>query len=684
MFLGKNGLIWYLGVVEDRNDPAKLGRCRIRMHGIHTEDKGELPTQDLMWCLPSFGVNNTSQKTTLKEGDWVWGFFLDDNGLQKPVVVGTFPGIPQEPADPEKGFNDPTTDLSPTGRPTIPEMMPLSSTEPSINVTEIRNVIKDLQPAEDVNSAINRCVDIIFEGKNSIPVSELSSAISRIPDATSQLSGEIQSSIQKGIDWLTTNLASITSAFSLDKLFNEASKFLDKFSGDTLPGSSSAFGELMKGWDISKSKFDRNKDGQFTAEDAEIMIEEVLSPSGFFTGESSSVAGTLEPSSYPHKDKLNEPSIPRLARNENIEKTIVGRKLANLSGGIGAGHAAQDKGAQSDEFNFQEPPTAYNAVYPYNNVHESESGHVIEIDDSPGAERLHWFHRTGTFREIHPDGKEVNKIIKEQYNFVLSDYFLGVSKSINVHSKDAIRLKSQSDTNMEVGSNLNAEVSSNVHIGVGDGIYMYAKGGVVFIKGAKAISLQSDGDVDLISGKAIHLKAPEIHLDGVLNAQNPPYNSPQGPSIENDADKKTESTDSSPKPGFLWASGLPGEVYKPASDSDGKLVTLSPSPEPHQLYEAIPTGVLEGAEIRYENADGSIKTWQVVRPVHVSGKLIDTPVKIQQFEDGVRFLQRWSQAGAKYPPQMFLKTGGGMKLIIDSSTRHHFKAPFAEKIAITT
>ena len=42
--------------------------------------------------------------------------------------------------------------------------------------------------------------------------------------------------------------------------------------------------------------------------------------------------------------------------------------------------------------------------YPNNHVYESESGHVQEFDDTPGAERIHTYHRAGTFEEIHPDG----------------------------------------------------------------------------------------------------------------------------------------------------------------------------------------------------------------------------------------------------------------------------------------
>ena len=41
---GKDGFIWFTGVVEDRDDPDKLGRVRVRAVGYHTEDKTDIPT----------------------------------------------------------------------------------------------------------------------------------------------------------------------------------------------------------------------------------------------------------------------------------------------------------------------------------------------------------------------------------------------------------------------------------------------------------------------------------------------------------------------------------------------------------------------------------------------------------------------------------------------------------------
>lgn len=54
-----------------------------------------------------------------------------------------------------------------------------------------------------------------------------------------------------------------------------------------------------------------------------------------------------------------------------------------------------------------EPPSPYAAKYPKNHVTETESGHVVEFDDTPNAERIHIYHKSGTFVEMHPNGDVV-------------------------------------------------------------------------------------------------------------------------------------------------------------------------------------------------------------------------------------------------------------------------------------
>ena len=110
-FLG-NYFQWFVGVVEDRHDPEKLGRLRVRCLGIHTANKGAIATADLPWAsvaLPttSSGISGLGTSPSfIVEGSWVWGYYRDDL-MQELVVVGTLPGKPAELGDPDKGFYDP-------------------------------------------------------------------------------------------------------------------------------------------------------------------------------------------------------------------------------------------------------------------------------------------------------------------------------------------------------------------------------------------------------------------------------------------------------------------------------------------------------------------------------------------------------------------------------------------------
>jgi len=112
-FMGLDGFVWFVGVVEDRNDPDELGRVRVRCLGFHTENLVSLPTSDLPWAHVMHPVTDPSMHgmgnspSFLVEGSWVIGFFRDAQEKQQPIIIGTIPGNPKSVADSAKGFNDP-------------------------------------------------------------------------------------------------------------------------------------------------------------------------------------------------------------------------------------------------------------------------------------------------------------------------------------------------------------------------------------------------------------------------------------------------------------------------------------------------------------------------------------------------------------------------------------------------
>ena len=96
-FMGKDGFNWFVGVVEDREDPLKASRVRVRCLGYHSEDKIKIPTEDLPWASPMMPITAGGNSGIgvsphfLLEGTWVVGFFRDPS-CQEPVIMGTLPG----------------------------------------------------------------------------------------------------------------------------------------------------------------------------------------------------------------------------------------------------------------------------------------------------------------------------------------------------------------------------------------------------------------------------------------------------------------------------------------------------------------------------------------------------------------------------------------------------------------
>ena len=78
-------------------DPLRLGRVKVRCIGYHTQDRNQLPTEDLPWAtvlhpITSPGISGVGTNPNLLEGTTVFGFFIDAHDKQHPVILGCFAG----------------------------------------------------------------------------------------------------------------------------------------------------------------------------------------------------------------------------------------------------------------------------------------------------------------------------------------------------------------------------------------------------------------------------------------------------------------------------------------------------------------------------------------------------------------------------------------------------------------
>ena len=113
---------------------------------------------------------------------------------------------------------------------------------------------------------------------------------------------------------------------------------------------------------------------------------------------------------------------------------------------------------------FAEPDSPFKAEYPHNKVLFTESGHIQEFDDTPGAERIHTQHRSGTFEEIHPDGSRVVKIVKDNYTIVLGNDSIHVTGNLNLVVDANVTVKIAGKVNVDVGQTIDTKSGGNTTI----------------------------------------------------------------------------------------------------------------------------------------------------------------------------------------------------------------------------
>jgi hypothetical protein len=325
-FMGLGGFLWFFGVVEDRQDPLKVGRLRVRIVGVHTQDKLALPTADLPWSLcvlpiTASGISGIGQSATgLLEGSWVFGFFRDGHFRQEPLILGSLPGRPTELADNRKGFYDPN------------EIYPKYKDEPDIN-----------------RLAVNA----------------------------------------------------------------------------------------------------KNADGVEINPSLALTIRRATRITGIATADYNSVA-------------------------------------------TASGYITQ----ASDGTTWDQPAIPYNAVYPYNHVYETESGHIQEFDDTPNAERIHIRHRSGTSSEISANGTLTNITKGDHYSIIDGgrSTYVQENNDLTINGRYKLYINKNGQTNNHYDIQIGPGANVNIQVDNGD-INLHTVNG--------RLNLNSGGDTNLKVGGSL-------------------------------------------------------------------------------------------------------------------------------------------------------------------------------------
>lgn len=193
----------------------------------------------------------------------------------------------------------------------------------------------------------------------------------------------------------------------------------------------------------------------------------------------------------------------RLARGENLLETYLLSMAAN--------RIHDQKIADLDE-TWAEPPPAYAAKYPYNKVLRT-TNHSIELDDSPGAERITIHHRAGSYIEIDSKGTVSERAQGDRYEVNIGTkhessghQVVTINGNAHVYVKGNKTEEIEGDYKLLVhgtsyisaGGQMNISGSDQVQIRGAD-VKVEANVGVMTLMGKKEIQFEATNQLNFVS-----------------------------------------------------------------------------------------------------------------------------------------------------------------------------------------
>lgn len=644
----------YHGIVESILDPLKCGRVKVRIFGLHTDNKTLIPTDDLPWAqvlkptdsASISGIGTSGQY--MVNGTWVVVDFLDKD-QQYPLVLGTIQGIPKDPFATQETDEQQTvfggdvpasvvTDSS--GNPVVASDATPVSTEqkqPLVAPTD------GAKRASNFTSVSDRCINLIksSEGFSAKPYLDTNGKYSigygsqKMPDGSlvkasdtisqadafallkSRVNKEFLPSVQRQVKVPVTQGmvdALVSFAYNMGAYYLPTTTLLSELNSGRYTVAASKFPDFNKATikgvkkELSALTTRRNKEKTLFLSDGVPTstgeVDKSNVPADATTPDGTPVSD-LPPSSATSNDKLknigfsdpigkyplyrNEPDTHRLARHDNIGQTIVyiketARKTDIPKAGGGT---------------FDQPEIPYNAQYPFNKVLATESGHVMEFDDTEHCRRIHLYHASGTFTEIDDNGTQVNRIVGDGFEILERNGNVFVNGTLNVTVNGATNLKVGNVLNIDVSGEAKINVFNNANINVGGTANLAVKDS--FNVHAKSINLESDTD--------FNIKAASLNLNGgnsvniISSVVNNMVGEVNGLKIDQFIDPKNHSdkiTASGSAGDNLSGTGLSIDIATEAPEATefGELTVITRGAESATMYETPE----EGNSDAYNNA----------------------------------------------------------------------------------
>ena len=201
---------------------------------------------------------------------------------------------------------------------------------------------------------------------------------------------------------------------------------------------------------------------------------------------------------YPTKEYAGISETNKLAQGD-ARGTIVQEKNNNRMKG------AKLPGGEA----WDEPESAYRGAYPYNKVTQTESGHIFEVDDTPGSERLHIYHKSGTYIEIDANGSVIKRTKGSSYEIIDRNGKISIAGRADISVNGACNIFVGNDANIEVEGDTNITCHNDITAQAGGTFNLSAV--EEFNIRSKTVRIEADENMHVRADAAMTLQAKFIN-----------------------------------------------------------------------------------------------------------------------------------------------------------------------------
>jgi hypothetical protein len=536
--------LFFIGVVENNIDERLEGRVQVRAFGIHGTNQ-DIPTADLPWATLIIGSHDVNF-TVPPLNAWVFGFFLDGRAAQQPFILGLIPTQFTQINDPTvSGWGvsiGNTVDVNAQGsraqdfgQPTLSRLARGEDLEETyllpLESTRVRNI--PIAGGGTYAASVDNMG--VAQGDTAVNDSVVPVAYSPANEAEG-ISAYGQQALSAAATYgvppdLFFRMISQESTWNPSAVSPVGAQGLTQVMPNTALDPGYGIAPMPSGWES-----DPQAQLNFGAQYLSVMYDK------YGSWDLALAAYNAGPGSVD-----NAGGVPNNAETQNYVATIHGGWLeagaptdglssryagvvgSTVDPGAGApvtptatpvSAGAPGTAGSRPYATWDEPSVAYNAEYPYNRVIETGSGHVIELDDTPGVERIMIYHKNGSYIQMSPTTTTI-KSPHDMYNVNEKNYHMYVGGTNIVTIEKDCHVLVKGNKIEEIMGDYVQIVHGNHYVGVAGQMNM--NGGeqgqiraanLVLESNVENLNIKTGKTIRFESGEAIHFKSKNLFMQG--------------------------------------------------------------------------------------------------------------------------------------------------------------------------